>query len=92
MTMVQNIERGLHIHCRHDGKYVSEPPRKAISYAVEFGSSIYAYDLNGRALWSKPKPPYTHLAGYSATSVTVEYNPPGGRKRAVVYDPPWQHH
>jgi hypothetical protein len=66
--------------------YVSESLVHPISYAIEFGSSIYAYDISGHALWSKPKPPHTRLAGYSATSVTIEYSPPGGRKQAIVYD------
>jgi hypothetical protein len=57
-----------------------------ISYAVELGSSIYVYDITGRTLWAKPKLPHTRLAGYSPTSVTFEYSPPGGRRQATIYD------
>jgi hypothetical protein len=57
-----------------------------ISYAVELGSSIYVYDITGRTLWAKPKLPHTRLAGYSSTSVTFEYSPPGGRRQATIYD------
>jgi hypothetical protein len=56
---------------------------QTISYAVELSAWIYVCDVNGRFLWAKPKLPHTRLAGYSPTSVTIEYRPPGGGKRLL---------
>lgn len=57
-----------------------------ISYAVELSSSINAYDINGRMLWTKPRFTHTRLAGYSPTCVTTEYHPPRGYRLVTIYD------